>query len=92
MSENNPLIDAFSRLNNSVKKLDKVIDARLERSSSLIDVEAEVQRMGADRTRLAESLDSVQQRAQQLEHANKEVSRRLVDAMEKIRTVIEGRV
>ena len=92
MSESNPLIEAFTRLNSSVKKLDETVEKRLGRDSSLIDVEAEVQRMGADRTRLAESLDSVQQRAQQLEHANKEVSRRLVDAMEKIRSVIEGRV
>jgi len=92
MSESNPLIEAFAELNSSVKKLDKTIEHRLGRDSSLIDVESEVQRMGADRTRLAESLDNVQQRAQQLEHANKEVSRRLVDAMEKIRTVIEGRV
>jgi len=45
--------------------------------------------MGADRARLAESLDNAEARAQQLESANREVSRRLVDAMESIRSVLE---
>ena len=89
MPENNPLADAFSRLNNALEKLEKTVEVRVERESSLGDAEAEVQRMGADRARLAESLDMAQERAQQLEHVNKEVSRRLVDAMESIRGVVE---
>jgi hypothetical protein len=46
--------------------------------------------MGADRSRLAEALDASAARAQRLEATNKEVSRRLVDAMEAIRTVLDG--
>lgn len=89
MSENNPLADAFSQLNTALERLEKVVDARVEREAALGDAEAEVQRMGADRARLAESLDNAQDRALKLEHVNKEVSRRLVDAMESIRSVIE---
>lgn len=89
MTENNPLADAFSQLNVALARLEKAVDARLDRESALGDAEAEVQRMGADRTRLAESLDLAQDRAQQLEHVNKEVSRRLVNAMESIRGVVE---
>ena len=89
MPENNPLAEAFSQLNNALEKLEKTVEARVEREASLGDAEAEVQRMGADRTRLAEALDTAQERAQQLEHVNKEVSRRLVDAMESIRGVVE---
>ncbi len=89
MPDNNPLADAFSKLNSALDRLDKAVDARVERESVLGDAEAEVQRMGSDRARLAESLDSAQERAQQLEHVNKEVSRRLVDAMESIRGVVE---
>lgn len=89
MSENNVLMDAVSRLGKAVGALEKAVEMRLERESVLSDAEAEVQRMGADRTRLAESLDSAQERANQLEHVNREVSRRLVDAMETIRGVIE---
>lgn len=89
MPDNNPLADAFTQLNSALVRLEKAVDARVEREAALGDAEAEVQRMGADRTRLAESLDSAQERAQQLEHVNKEVSRRLVDAMESIRGVVE---
>ncbi len=89
MPESNPLAPAMERLNKAVQNLDKMVDARMERESALGDAEAEVQRMGADRTRLAESLDQAQERSQQLEHVNKEVSRRLVDAMEAIKNVIE---
>lgn len=89
MPDNNPLADAFSQLNSALDKLEKIVDVRVEREAALGDAEAEVQRMGADRSRLAESLDAAQERAQQLEHVNKEVSRRLVDAMESIRGVVE---
>jgi len=89
MPDNNPLADAFTQLNSALVRLEKAVDARVERETVLGDAEAEVQRMGADRTRLAESLDMAQERAQQLEHVNKEVSRRLVDAMESIRGVVE---
>lgn len=89
MSDKNPLAPAMERLNNAVKTLDKAVEMRMEREAALGDAEAEVQRMGADRTRLAESLDVAQERSQQLEHVNKEVSRRLVDAMEAIKNVVE---
>lgn len=91
MAENNPLAPALKRLNSAVENLEKMVEMRMEREASLGDAEAEVQRMGADRTRLAEALDSAQERSQQLEHVNKEVSRRLVDAMEAIKNVIERR-
>lgn len=89
MPDTNPLADAFSKLNSALDRLEKTVDARVEREAALGDAEAEVQRMGADRTRLAESLDMARERSQQLEHVNKEVSRRLVDAMESIRGVVE---
>ena len=43
------------------------------REAELLDAEAEVQRMGADRSRLAESLDSAEARAKRLEETNREV-------------------
>lgn len=89
MSESNPLVESYSRLNRAIEELERVVSARVEREEMLAETEAEVQRMGADRTRLAESLDEVQGRAQKLEHVNREVSKRLVDAMETIRNVIE---
>jgi hypothetical protein len=48
-----------------------------------------VQRMNADRARLAQELDNSEARGERLEEANKEVSRRLVTAMETIRAVLD---
>ena len=89
MSDHNPLAPAIEKLSKAVNGLEKMVAIRMEREAALGDAEAEVQRMGADRTRLAESLDAAEGRAQQLEHVNNEVSRRLVDAMEAIKNVIE---
>ncbi|MCB1463444.1 MAG: DUF4164 domain-containing protein [Nitratireductor sp.] len=80
---------ALSRLNDAMASLEAAVEARLEREAALGDAEAEVQRMGADRTRLAESLDIAEARAVRLENTNREVSRRLVDAMEAIRSVLD---
>ena len=52
-------------------------------------LESEVHRLGTDRSRLAQSLDSAEARSARLEDANREVSRRLVTAMESIRDVLQ---
>lgn len=80
---------ALSKLDLAIDALDKAVDSRVLREQGLLEAESEVQRMGADRTRLAESLDGAQARAQILENANREVSKRLVDAMENIRAVLD---
>lgn len=85
----NSLSLALEKLDSAVDALDKVVDVQLEREEGLAAVESEVQRMGADRNRLAESLDGAEAKSQRLENANREVSRRLVDAMESIRSVLE---
>lgn len=89
MSEDSPLITSYLRLNRAVEELEVAVSQRMQREEALADAEAEVQRMGMDRMRLAESLDEAQDRSNKLEHVNREVSRRLVDAMETIRSVIE---
>ncbi|MCB1449179.1 MAG: DUF4164 domain-containing protein [Nitratireductor sp.] len=85
------LAAALTRLNKSLAALESAVDARLDREVVLGDAEAEVQRIGADRARLAESLDNSEARAKRLENTNREVSRRLVDAMEAIRSVLDRR-
>lgn len=80
---------ALNKLDQAITSLDKAVDTRVLREEGLLEAESEVQRMGADRTRLAESLDGAQARSQVLENANREVSKRLVDAMESIRAVLD---
>ncbi|WP_019221134.1 DUF4164 domain-containing protein [Bartonella senegalensis] len=51
--------------------------------------EEEIQRMNADRSRLAQALDKSEAQVERLEAVNKEVSKRLIKAMETIRVVID---
>ena len=83
------IASSLEKLDQAVASLEEAVGLRLEREAVLLDTEAEVQRMGADRSRLADALDGAENKAQRLESANREVSRRLVDAMESIRAVLD---
>lgn len=94
MSENpdvTPGVDAsLERLSRAISKLESAVERRLDADASLGSLQDELQRLGEDRSQLAETLDKAQARATRLEEANREVSRRLVSAMESIRTVLEA--
>ena len=79
----------ISELRAAIGNLESAVDARIERQRETQDVEGEVRRVHADRARLAQELDQSQFRANRLEEVNREVSRRLVTAMETIRAVLD---
>ena len=83
------LKEALARLSKAVDTLENAVGSRLEKEADFAEAEAEVQRMNADRARLAQELDNSEARGERLEDANKEVSRRLVTAMETIRAVLD---
>ena len=83
------LKEVISRLGKAIDALEHAAAARLERQQDHSEAGAEVQRMNADRARLAQELDNSEARGERLEAANKEVSRRLVAAMETIRAVLD---
>ncbi|MFZ1774143.1 MAG: DUF4164 domain-containing protein [Rhizobiaceae bacterium] len=83
------LREVIARLNKAVDLLDRSVSARLEKDMDFSEAEEEVQRMNTDRARLALELDGSEARAERLENANREVSRRLVTAMETIRAVLD---
>jgi hypothetical protein len=89
MPGRSPLEDAFLRLASAMERVEGTIEERLEDRRQSVGVETELQRLGTDRSRLAQSLDAAEARAARLEDANREVSRRLVSAMESIRSVLE---
>jgi cell division septum initiation protein DivIVA len=89
-SQSGAITESARKLSLALAQLESAVNTRLEREIQLLDAEAEVQRMGADRSRLAESLDAAQSRAQRLESTNREVSNRLIGAMESIRAVLDG--
>jgi len=83
------LKEVISRLGRAMDSLEAAASARVEQDQDYAEAEAEVQRMNADRSRLAQELDASEARAERLEEANREVSRRLVTAMETIRAVLD---
>lgn len=83
------LKQALERLHRAVGMLENSVDLRLEKEGEFAEADEEVQRMNVDRRRLAQELDTSEARAERLEAANKEVSRRLVTAMETIRAVLD---
>jgi hypothetical protein len=89
MSGEATLREVLIRLGKAIDSLEAASDARLERERDFSEAEAEVQRMGADRARLAQEIDKSEARAERLSEVNREVSRRLVAAMETIRAVLD---
>lgn len=81
--------EVLDGLNNSLELLGTSIDRHLDAQKAHQQAAAEVQKMGADRTRLSLSLDDAEARCQRLENVNREVSAKLVNAMETIRQVLE---
>lgn len=89
MATETTLRQVLERLEKAVNSLDEAVELRLDKEGDFAEAEEEVQRMNADRSRLAQELDQSEARAERLETANREVSRRLVSAMETIRTVLD---
>ncbi|MBC2886944.1 DUF4164 domain-containing protein [Ochrobactrum sp. CM-21-5] len=83
------LRQVLERLEKALNTLEEAVDLRLDKEGDFVEAEEEVQRMNADRSRLAQELDQSEARAERLEAANREVSRRLVTAMETIRAVLD---
>ncbi len=83
------LRQVLERLEKALNALEAAVDLRLDKEGDFVEAEEEVQRMNADRSRLAQELDQSEARAERLEAANREVSRRLVTAMETIRAVLD---
>lgn len=90
MEDQTTLNGASARLQRALERLEQASDTLVEKSSA-VTVDEEIQRMTADRGKLAAELDACMLKAGRLEEANREVSRRLVAAMEAIRQVMEQR-
>ncbi|MEX0852923.1 MAG: DUF4164 domain-containing protein [Bauldia sp.] len=80
--------NAVRRLEAALELLESAVERRLENAREVTGLEGELHRLGTDRSRLAQSLDSAEARSARLEEANREVSHRLVAAMESIREVL----
>ena len=88
-SGSSDIASAVARLNKALEQLDKAVDASIESRHKVRSSDEEVQRMADDRAKLARELDASHARANRLAETNKEVSHRLVGAMETVRQVME---
>jgi septal ring factor EnvC (AmiA/AmiB activator) len=79
---------ARRRLNAAVDTLEAAINRRHEEQPKRDALEAQIQAFGSDRSKLAAELDHVRARSGDLEAANREVSRRLENAVDTIRAVL----
>jgi hypothetical protein len=81
---------ALGRLTAALEALEAATERRFEADRTSAALEEEIARLGEDRSRLAQDLDQEKARSIRLEDTNREVSRRLVAAMESIRTVLDA--
>ncbi|PCH46177.1 MAG: hypothetical protein COC23_04640 [Hyphomicrobiales bacterium] len=89
--ENLTLSEALARLNSALDGLDAAAGAAIEARNISLNTNEQVQRMAEDRSKLARDLDSSEVRAKLLKDVNNEVSRRIVGAMETVRTVLDNK-
>lgn len=80
---------AIEALNAALDRLERAVDVQVEQGRGARDSASEMKQMLEDRSRLAQELDQSEDRSNRLEEANREVSRRLVTAMETIRAVLD---
>ena len=83
------LKQVLDQMNRAMASIEQALDVRAEQDGNYAEAEEEVQRLNSDRSRLAQELDNSESRSERLTNANKEVSRRLVTAMETIRAVLD---
>ncbi len=83
--------DPLKALAVAVDALERDVEAVAQRLRDGIGADEQVQRMAEDRTRLARELDEATARANSLKDINRDVSNRLVSAMETVRSVIDQR-
>jgi hypothetical protein len=83
------LKQVLDRMNRAISAMEEAVATRAEQDVNYAEAEEEVQRLNSDRSRLASELDNSEARGERLTAANKEVSRRLVTAMETIRAVLD---
>lgn len=89
MSDSSPIAAASRRLAQALDGLEAAAERRREADRGEEALASQVQALGADRSRLAAELDAAAAHSRQLEHANREIARRLDLAIDSIRSVID---
>jgi len=90
MTEPTGIDSALQRLAHAIDSLEAAAHRNVESDKSMLSLQEDMQKMDEDRSRLAQDLDRTAAQRERLQEVNKEVSRRLVSAMESIRGVLDS--
>jgi ABC-type transporter Mla subunit MlaD len=82
------LAAAAKRFDGAMARLDQSLQDMTGRMQRLKRIEVDTQRLVQERARLATELDKTSARAKRLDDSAHDVSRRLVEAMETVRSVL----
>jgi chromosome segregation ATPase len=88
MTEGSAIDAASKRLALALDALAAAVERRHEADRGEQTLDAQLQALGADRSRLAAELDTATARSRTLESANREVAQRLDAAIDTIRSVL----
>jgi chromosome segregation ATPase len=88
MTERSAIDAASKRLALALDALAAAVERRHEADRGEQTLDAQLQALGADRSRLAAELDAATARSRTLESANREVAQRLDAAIDTIRSVL----
>ena len=89
MTEQSAIDAAVKRLAMALDALDAAVERRCQSDRTEESLAAQVQALGLDRTRLADSLDGETARSRKLETTNREIAQRLDSAIASIQSVLE---
>ncbi|PXA92913.1 hypothetical protein DMC47_23305 [Nostoc sp. 3335mG] len=82
------LAAASARFDTAMSRLDRSLQDLTGRIQRMKRIEVDTQRLVQERARLATELDKTSARAKRLDDSAHDVSRRLVEAMETVRSVL----
>ncbi|HEY4982579.1 MAG TPA: DUF4164 family protein [Pseudolabrys sp.] len=89
MTEQSAIDMAVKRLALALDALDAAVERRREADRNEEGLVAQVQALGLDRTRLADTLDGETARSRKLESTNREIAQRLDAAIVSIQSVLD---
>jgi hypothetical protein len=90
MTDSAAIDAATRRLSLALDALEAAVEHRHQADQGEQSLGAQLQALGADRSRLAAELDDATARAREVETANREIARRIDVAMDGIRAVLDA--
>jgi hypothetical protein len=90
MADSTAIDAATKRLSLALDALEAAVERRCDADQGGQSVTAQLQVLGADRSRLASELDEMTARSREIEATNREIARRIDVAMDGIKAVINA--